>query len=73
MARPLIFIFCSLLTLGILVGSHYLLYFTTIRVFDIKRTGTKLTLRIAISALTGTPLYVPHHTAILPATRFGPS
>ena len=45
------FVFYSLLTLGILLGSHYLLYFTTVRVFEISRPWVKWTLKIVISVL----------------------
>ncbi len=45
------FIFYSFLTLGILLGSHYILYFTTVRVFNINRTGVKRTLQFAVAVL----------------------
>jgi len=45
------FILSSVLTLGILVGSHYLLYFTTVRVFNINRSGVKRALRLVIVIL----------------------
>ena len=45
------FVLSAVLTLGILLGSHYLLFFTSVRVYDIKNSKARLALLSVISVL----------------------